>query len=111
MKIIIKRTSKPDKKFEAILDGGRKTLPFGAKGMSDYTIHKDTDRKERYIARHKTTEDWNNYNTAGFYSRWILWNKPTITESIRDTNRRFPNVKISLGKYFFNIIYYGYYIF
>ena len=95
--IIIKSSTKPDKKYMAIIDD-KKTVHFGQKNASDYTIHKDIERRDRYIARHQKNEDWNNYNTAGFYSRWITWNKPTITESIRDTNKRFPNVHISLGK-------------
>jgi hypothetical protein len=98
MNIIIKPSHLSNKKYDAVIDGGRKTIPFGAAGMSDFTQHKNEERKNRYILRHQKNENWNDYNTAGFYSRWILWNKPTITESIRDTNRRFPNVKISLGK-------------
>ena len=93
MQIVISPSSKPDKKFEARIDG-KKSIHFGAKNYEDYTIHKDPERKERYIDRHSKNEDWNNPLTAGFYSRWILWNKPTITESIRDTNRRFPNLNI-----------------
>jgi hypothetical protein len=30
---------------------------FGAKGMSDYTIHKDAARKARYLARHAVGEN------------------------------------------------------
>ena len=98
MNIVIKKSHLSNKKYDAVIDGGRKTIPFGAAGMSDFTQHKNEERKNRYILRRQKNENWNDYNTAGFYSRWILWNKPTITESIRDTNRRFPNVKISLGK-------------
>ena len=58
------------------------------------TQHKDEARKNRYILRHQKNEDWNNIDTAGFWSRWILWNKPSISESIRDTNNRFKNVNI-----------------
>ena len=87
-------SDKPNKKFEARIDG-RKSIHFGSKSYEDFTIHKDPERKQRYIDRHSKNEDWNNALTAGFYSRWILWNRPTITESIRDTNRRFPNLNIS----------------
>ena len=93
MKIVISPSEKPNKKFEARIDD-RKSIHFGAKSYEDYTIHKDPTRKERYIDRHSKNEDWNNPLTAGFYSRWILWNRPTITESVRDTNRRFPNLNI-----------------
>jgi hypothetical protein len=62
----------------AIIDG-RKTIHFGAAGMSDYTIHKDDARKERYIARHKNKEDWTRtgINSAGWWSRFYLWEAPT----------------------------------
>ena len=95
MNIIIKPSNKTDKKYMAIIDD-KKTVHFGAAGASDYTKHKDKERKERYLARHKNNEQWNNPLTAGFYATNILWNKPTITESIRDTNRRFKNINIKL---------------
>jgi len=93
--IIIKSSSNPNKKYDAIIDG-KKTIPFGQKNASDYTKNKDDERKERYINRHKKNENWNDPKTAGFYSKNILWNKKTITESIRDTNNRFKNIKIKM---------------
>jgi hypothetical protein len=95
MNIIIKPSNKPDKKYDAIIDG-KKTISFGQAGASDFTKHKNEERKNRYIERHKKNENWNDPTTAGFYSRWITWNKPTITESIKDTNRRFKNINIKL---------------
>ena len=95
MNIIIKPSNKPDKKYMAIIDD-KKTVHFGAAGMSDYTKHKDKERKERYLARHKNNEQWNNPLTAGFYATNILWNKPTLAESIKDTNRRFKNINIKM---------------
>ena len=93
--IIISKNKNPDKKYDARIDGKR-TVSFGAAGMSDFTKHKDPERKQRYIDRHKSRENWSDPTTAGFYSRWITWNKPTITESIRDTNNRFKNINIKL---------------
>ena len=56
---ILKATQK-GKKFQAQFfdaDGKKvKTTAFGAAGMSDYTQHKDVDRKKRYDARHKSSE-------------------------------------------------------
>lgn len=66
-----------------------KTIHFGASGYSDYTIHKDEERKQRYIARHKANENWNDPMTSGSLSRYILWNKPTLNESIKDYKTRF----------------------
>lgn len=64
---------------------------FGDKQYEDYTMHRDPARKRQYISRHKTRENWhkNGIATAGFWSRWILWNKPTLASSIRDTEQRF----------------------
>ena len=63
---------------------------FGAFGYSDYTIHKDDERKLRYIKRHNN-ENWgkSGINTAGFWARWLLWNKKTIEASYNDIKRRF----------------------
>jgi len=53
--------------------------------MSDYTKHKDEIRKQRYIERHQIRENWNNPLSAGYWAKRILWNKKTITESLKDT--------------------------
>ena len=88
MNIIIKPSRNPLKKYDAIIDG-KKTVPFGQKGASDMTQHKSEERKSRYIDRHKKRENWTDPKTAGFYSRWILWNKQTLTESVKDANNKF----------------------
>ena len=75
--------------FEHCTTGRTKTTHFGSAGMSDYTIHKDPERKERYLARHKKNENWNDPTTAGSLSRWILWHKPTLKASIADYKRKF----------------------
>ena len=64
-------------------------VDFDFKKRCDVTIHKDKERKERYLDRHRARENWNDYMTAGALSRWILWNKPTITSSIADYKNRF----------------------
>lgn len=91
--IKIVKSNKQDKKYMAVFEDcnteRQKIVHFGASGMSDYTIHKDPERKKRYIARHSKNEDWNNYITPGALSRWILWNKETLRESISDYKKRF----------------------
>jgi len=93
MKLIkIVPSTNPKKKLEAhfLLDNGKeKVVRFGAMGYDDFTVHKDENRKELYLDRHRETEDWNNPLTAGALSRWILWNKPTIRGSTIDFKRRF----------------------
>ena len=96
MEVIIQKSKKKDKKFDAIVDN--KTVSFGAKGYSDYTIHKDAERKQRYINRHKEKENWgiSGLKTAGFYAKHILWNKPTLTASINDLNKKCKSIKVKL---------------
>ena len=87
--VYLSRSSKPDKKY--MVQIGSKTVHFGAKGMSDYTLHKDSERKGRYVGRHQKRETWSKagLKSAGFWSRWLLWNKPSLSASIQDTQRRF----------------------
>ena len=77
---------------------GEKTLHFGALGYQDFTTSRDEKRKTSYLARHKTSEDWTlaGVDTAGFWARWILWNKPSITASISDINQRFKSLSVSM---------------
>ena len=93
--IIISKSKNPNKKYDARIDGKR-TVSFGAAGMSDFTKNKDPERKQRYLNRHRKNENWSDPTTAGFFAKNILWNKPTITESIKDTNNRFKNINIKL---------------
>ena len=69
--IVISKSSNKNKKYDARIDG-RKTISFGAAGMSDYTIHKDDERKQRYLDRHRKNENWADYNTAGFYAKNLV---------------------------------------
>jgi hypothetical protein len=88
MKLLSVKPTNPPHKYVATFDDG-KQVKFGASGYEDYTIHKDPARKERYLQRHKANENWNDPQTAGSLSRWILWNKPTLRESIQDFKQRF----------------------
>ena len=88
----IEKSKRRDKKLVAIFEsstGRIKNVNFGAAGMSDYTIHKDRLRKQRYLDRHSKNEHWNNPLTPGSLSRWVLWNKPSLKTSIADYKRQF----------------------
>jgi len=94
MDIILLKSPKKTKKYRVIVGG--KNIDFGAKGYSDYTIHKDKERMKRYLLRHKKNENWKKTGiiTAGFWSRWLLWNKPTMKESIKNIEKKFK-IKIT----------------
>ena len=96
MRITIQRSSRAGKKWMAKVNN--KTVHFGATGYEDFTTSKDEKRKASYLARHKTSEDYTlaGVDTAGFWARWLIWNKPSITASIRDINQRFTSLSVSL---------------
>ena len=86
----LSNSTRAQKKYQVELDG--RTIHFGAAGYEDFTSHKDPQRKARYLARH-SGEDWSDPTTAGFWARWLLWNKRTVAESIHDVSKRF-NLRI-----------------
>lgn len=97
MLAIVFESDNPKKKYKVVIHSGRwgqdpidmKSLEFGAKGYSDYTIHGDKNRRANYIARHMAKENWEDPYTAGFWSRWLLWNKETLQKSADDIKKRF----------------------
>ena len=93
IEIIFTPSKKPDKKFDAVIDG-KKTVSFGSSKHSDFTKHGSEVRKNSYIQRHKVRENWNDPTTAGALSKHVLWNKPSITASVKDMDKQFKNYKI-----------------
>jgi hypothetical protein len=83
----------PGKKYSVYASDGKKIklIHFGAKGYEDFTTHKDEERRKKYIKRHEAKENWGRSGlfTAGFWSRWILWNLPSQKESISYTQQFF----------------------
>lgn len=80
--VSISPSTRKNKKFVAEFSDGTKTH-FGDKRYQDYTVHRDEERKRLYIARHKK-EDWTDPQKAGTLSMYVLWNKPTLQESVID---------------------------
>ena len=98
MEVEIHDSSVKGKKYKIVLlyeNGRTKTLHIGQKGAEDMTTHNDEQRKQKYLARHKKREKWtkSGIETAGFWSRWLSWNKPTLSASIADIEKRF-NINI-----------------
>lgn len=90
-------------KYKVILKntktGREKTVKFGRKGYMDYTLYNEKGTKVEadkhklnYLKRHsKMGEDYtaSGVDTAGFWAKWLLWNLPTIKESLDDIIKRF----------------------
>jgi len=91
MKMTIKSSTKPNKKLMAVFtkDNGRtKTTHFGAKGMDDYTITKDKERRRLYRERHKKDLNTKDPTRAGYLSYYILWGESTSRQQNISTYKK-----------------------
>lgn len=89
MKLVeIVPSSRADKRLMALFDSGVK-VHFGLRGGSTFIDHHDEVKKENYIKRHRVNEDWSRPDSAGTLSRYVLWNKRTMKESVEDYKRRY----------------------
>ena len=88
--ISIVKSPKLEKKLRATFIRNNRQIhtDFGAAGMSDFTKHKDRDRRQRYITRHSKDLRTNDPTRAGFLSMFVLWNKPLLQPSIADYKKR-----------------------
>jgi len=82
------------KKWVAIAElsnGKRRTIKFGANGYSDYTIHHDRARRERYRLRHAADLKAKNADSMlspGYLSMYILWGSSTnIDKNLASFNK------------------------
>ena len=80
-------------KYYIITNSG-KIVKFGGAGYSDFTIHKDEARKQRYIDRHKKNENWgkSGVDSPGWWSYKYLWSYPTKQEA-------YQHIKADLKKW------------
>ena len=91
----LRKATTSGKKYTAVFyDDDRKkikTTHFGQAGANDFTSHGEDaeERKQLYLERHKNNENWLDYKSAGACSRWILWNKPSVSASYNDYLKKF----------------------
>ena len=88
MIVELSKSSKANKRFKVVIDG-RKTIHFGLKNGSTFIDHKDSMKKNAWIARHKVRGTFNNPKSASFYAKNLLWNKDSLQKSIKDTNQKY----------------------
>ena len=71
-------STRKNNKYVATLSNGKK-IHFGSSQYPDYLIHKDKDRKERYLARAKKIKNkqgeltYTNPESSNFWSVNLLW--------------------------------------
>ena len=94
VKLVIEKGTAKNKKLKAIFydDKGKKikTTQFGDNRYSDYTIHKDKERRNRYRTRHKKDLQNGNYMSPGFLSYYLLWGDSTsLKTNINNYKKKF----------------------
>lgn len=64
---------------------------FGSSSHANYTIHHDEKRKANYLSRfRKLIERYaDNPQAPTTLSTMLLWNKPTLEESLKDYKKKF----------------------
>lgn len=94
MKLLkVVKSDRKEKRFTAIFFDGKKEkkVHFGLKNPKKGTFidHKDETLKKNYRARHQKDLKTNDPLRPGYLSYYLLWNKPTLKESIEDYKKRF----------------------
>jgi len=82
-------SNKPTKKYEAVFSNG-KSVHFGLKGSNTYLDNGDKIKREQYLKRHITNENWKDPYSKGALSAFITWGNTTNLQSnIKEFNKRF----------------------
>jgi len=83
-----------------VIDDNNKKIHFGGYNNKDFIIYNTIDKKlainkkKAYLNRHsKLNENWNDSHTPAFWATNLLWNKPTLSKSIKDISLGY-NIKI-----------------
>ena len=81
-----------NKRYKAYFTNG-KTTKFGQSNPKQGTFidHGDKTLRKKYIKRHLRDLDTDDYTRAGYLSLFLLWDKPTLKESITAYNKRIEN--------------------
>jgi hypothetical protein len=94
----IEPSTRAAKKWMVTTPTGR-TIHFGAAGYEDYTMHGDLMRARDYVRRHAAREDWSDPETAGYWSRWLLWDKPSIRAAVAAIRQRLAPARVVFRPY------------
>ena len=85
----IEEINEKNKRFKAYFTNG-KTTKFDQSNPKQGTFidHQDKTLRQNYIKRHLKDLETNDYTRAGYLSLFLLWDKPTLKESITAYNKR-----------------------
>jgi hypothetical protein len=89
----IEKSPREGKKLRAVFydteTDKEKHTDFGASGYDDFIKTGDKEQRDRYRTRHAKDLTSGDPTKAGYLSYYILWNKHTISGSVRDYKSRF----------------------
>ena len=91
VKYVLFKSPRDNKRF-AVMNEDGKTTHFGQPGATTFADGASEAKRAAYIARHsKGGENWNisGKDTAGFWSRHLLWEEPSIGGAIKSIKRKF----------------------
>lgn len=92
MKVSLKPSDRADKEWMVTIKQPNKrvTLYFSQRGASSYVHHRSIKKRREWLAQHKNKD----FTISGvedprWWSRWLLWNKFSISAAKKDINERF----------------------
>ena len=104
IKAKLQRSTRAQKKYQVSVflnNQPVKVIHFGDPEYKDFTQHGDVQKKMNYAARHSSNgrsrtaavnrgkENWFDPLTAGFWARWLLWEKPSMAEAKANITKMF----------------------
>lgn len=86
---MLSKSNRPSKKYKIVQGGGiGQVIHFGEINEDDYTSHHNEAKKQQYLLRNEGSYETFRHH-ASFWTRWLLWNKSTLRDSIQDLESRF----------------------
>ena len=83
---ILKKSTRADKRFA--IDMGGMLHNFGSDVGKTYIDHQDDKKKKAWTARHRNDKNFNDMHSSIYHSKNLLWTKPTLTEAIKDYEKK-----------------------
>lgn len=82
-------SDRPTKRYKVKYNN--KWVHFGSRDGSTYIDHQNQQLKNAWLARHSKLSNFSDPSKPSFWSRYILWNKKTLSSSIQDVRNRIKN--------------------
>ena len=89
---ILKNSTNKGKRYVIIM-GDTMQHHFGSDVGKTYIDGRSNKEKNAWEARHKGDKNYNNIHSGIYWSRFLLWNKKSLKESIKELEKKL-NIKI-----------------